>query len=271
MAGNPAADSKDTVRKERSTGFPSIPLLEAADIIKNAGKYGKQHPILAMAGYAGHKTDNSGPFRQKLAALKDWGFVTVNNGLVVLTPAAVGVAHPTSKESEAALLREAFMDCDVFWGIYADLTKGVPLDLEAIANKAVATYDISAKAKEKFATSFIHSAMAVGLAESINGAQVRLNEPDQTAGAKVADNDLELVKVSEPVVHPQESVSVHNYTAMRPVISQVWEGDESSIVFEVHTNRPLSSVAFSEVSKAVKALEDVWASLGGTCPPVDPA
>lgn len=271
MAGNPAADSKDMVRKERSTGFPSIPLLEAADIIKNAGKYGKQHPILAMAGYAGHKTDNSGPFRQKLAALKDWGFVTVSDGLVVLTPAAVGVAHPTSKESEAALLREAFMDCDVFWGIYVDLAKDIPLELEAIANKAVATYDISAKAKEKFATSFIHSAVAVGLAESINSSQVRLHEPRQTDTIELVDDNKELVKVNIPDVHPQEPIPVHNYPAARPVINQVWEGDDASIVFEVRTNRPLSSAAFSEISKAVKALEDVWANLGDTHPPVDPA
>jgi hypothetical protein len=260
--GDLAADNNAGIKKERSSGFPSISLPEAADIIRNAGKYGKQHPLLALAGYAGHKTDNSGPFRQKLAALKDWGFVTVSSGQVTLTPAAVGVAHPTSEAAEAELLREAFMNCDVFWGIYADLAKGVPLDVTAVANKAVATYDISAKAKEKFATSFVHSAVAVGLAESTSGGQIRLLGDDLTERSNLqAESDLELTKVSETLIHPQVPVAVHNVVAPRPVINQVWEGGDAAIVFEVHANKPLSAAAFAEVSRAVQALEDLWSSL----------
>lgn len=260
MAGSSAAVRAETIKKERSSGFPSISLPEAAAIIKTAGKYGKQHPLLAMAGYAGHKTDNSGPFRQKLAALKDWGFVTVNDGLAVLTPAAIGIAHPTSSEEEAELMVQAFQGCDVFWGIYADLGKGVVLDSVAIANKAVATYDISAKAKEKFATSFIHSAVAIGLAKSLNDHEIELVDVQSQDDGYEQESKSELTEVNKPVVLPQPSTSVYNQPFTAPAVTQVWQGEHLSITLEIRADRPLPAGVFAEVGRAVQALEDAWAA-----------
>lgn len=266
MADGQAHGLEQDTKKERGAGFPTISLPEAMSIVKQAGAYGKQHSMSAMAGYAGHKTDNSGPFRQKLASLKDWGFISVSGKTVHLTPSAVGLAHPTSGAAEAEILLKAFRGCVLFWDVYTDLAKGVILDAASIGNKAVAAYDISVRAKEKFAMSFIHSAVAVGLAESTSMGEVRLLPEEQSNVKKSVLKDEYVtefskdVKLSEPEpldVRPAPVTAV----LQKPVVSQKWEQSGAAIIFEVHTQTPLAAEAFMEVGRAVKALEELWTVL----------
>lgn len=259
MAGTDDRGPQD-IKKERGTGFPTLSLPEAAAIVRTAGIYGNQHPLSAMAGYAGHQTANSGPFRQKLAALKDWGFVAVSGDTVHLTPAAMELALPASKETEAAVLLKAFQGCALFWKVYNDLAKGVAIDIDAIANKAVTAYGVNVKAREKFATSFVHSSVQVDLAESLNNDKVVLltNNEDNyipTVGKTVDKPAVSTPALVEPPVAPVAT------TASKPVVSQSWEDSEASIIFEVRAAGPLSARHFVDVGRAVRAIEELWASM----------
>src|SRR6185503_9990668 len=100
MADNTELKQEDeTIKMARGTGFPAISLPEAVEIVEKAGAYGRQHSMNALANYAGHSTVNSGPFRRKLAALKDWGLVAKAGNGITITPLGMEIAHPTSPES----------------------------------------------------------------------------------------------------------------------------------------------------------------------------
>ena len=47
-------------RRKPTTGFPIVPLPEAAKIIREAGKYGFEHSVSAFARFMGHSSTNSG-------------------------------------------------------------------------------------------------------------------------------------------------------------------------------------------------------------------
>src|SRR4051794_23141237 len=108
-------DTRATTRRPRGTGFPSFPLDEAHKAIKNAAKYGRVPADAAFAGYLGPDTTNSGPFRTKMASLRDWGLVErPSDGQVPITDLGHRLAHPDSDEQELGLLREAFFNAVPF-------------------------------------------------------------------------------------------------------------------------------------------------------------
>lgn len=246
------------VVNERGTSFPYLSLPEAVKIIRDAGSYGRQHSRAAMASYAGHTTANSGPFKQKLAALKEWGFVTTAESQVSLTEAAMNIAYPNSPDSVIAVLLNAFRDCDIFWKIYSDTAKGIPLKPELLANNAVTTYRIGVIAKNKFIKSFVESAEAIGLAQRMPNGELKLLPSTESMETKGRDENL------EPLGPEHKSPSVPRKLELHPVVNQVWNSNQAVVIFEVRANGPLSAAAFTEIGKTVTAIEELWTTLAAS-------
>ena len=68
----------------------------------------------AFARYMGHSTTNSGTFRQRLAAFRDWKLIAGRGDTVVFTDAAKIIAHPPDERAGVEALQTAFMNCGVF-------------------------------------------------------------------------------------------------------------------------------------------------------------
>ena len=92
-----ASESTTTspARRKRATGFPVVSLAEAAAILKEAGKYGFDHSTAAFASYMGHSTTNSGAFRQRLAAFRDWKLIAGRGDRLAMTDIARMIALST--------------------------------------------------------------------------------------------------------------------------------------------------------------------------------
>ncbi len=263
MEGNSGRATEALVRSPRSVGFPAVSLPDAAAIMKLAASNGRHHSLTAMAAYLGHATANSGPFRQKLAALKDWGLVAMLGDAVTITDRGMGIALPASPAAELDLMLGAFQGCSIFWEVYNDTAKGLPLSLETIGNNAVTLYGVNAKTRDKFVKSFVDSAAAVGMAERLPTGEVRLMQHAVEADAvrsrlptppipetPVLTGGSEKERgTSRPASEKRESDDLHT------AISQVWKDGTTEIVFEVRASGPLPSAAFMEIGTAVTAIE----------------
>jgi hypothetical protein len=232
-------------RGKRGSGFPALSLPDAADIVKRAGLHGREHRLDALASYAGHTTANSGPFRRKLAALKDWGFVTATPDTATITDAGMEVALPSAPEATLHVLLNAFQGCEIFWKVYTEGAKGTPLYPGSIGNVAVTAHGVGASARDMFVASFIESAGMVGLAEKLPNGEVKLlpsGTPRNTTP-----------QAKPEVVHDAGQAEAR--TANTPGIRQVWRGNNIEIIFEVRTQKPLNATAFMQVGEVVTAIE----------------
>src|SRR4051794_10593839 len=157
-------ETRQRPRRTRGRGFPVVALDEAAEIVRRAGKYGHKHSDEAFASYMGHQTTNSGAFKQRFAAMRSWGLITLEQGQVLLTDLGRRIAHPVSEDDGRLALREAFMHAEVFSELYAESAKGQELETVRLANRAVHDFGVSPKSTSKFGQRFAKSAVAAGLA-----------------------------------------------------------------------------------------------------------
>jgi hypothetical protein len=163
--------------RKRGVGFPVVGLPEAVEIMKKAGEYGSEHKLSAFAGYMGHSTANSGSFKRRIAAFKDWKFIASGTGdRVVFTELGRRVAYPTDGFKTKSDLQEAFRNCEIFWKVYDESAKGVPLSLGTLANLAVRQLGVAPISKDRFADSLAASAVAAGFAD-MDGGTVFFVEP----------------------------------------------------------------------------------------------
>lgn len=262
----PSHEGDDTIKGMRGAGFPTISLPEAVDIITKAATYGRQQTISAIAGYAGHATVNSGPFRQKLAALKEWGLVTVAGNTVTITDVGMGIALPTAPEAALDFLMRAFQGCAIFWKLYADSAKGVALKPDALGNVAVTSHGVAARSKDKFVRSFVDSAVSVGLAEKVSGGDVVFAGGGETPASNTQGlSTSEVSKLNANSTDESYGVTVRDAQPVPPaipvVIHQVWGGHQAEIVFEIRSTQPLPSAAFMSVSETVTSIESLWEAL----------
>ncbi len=253
--------SKGNGAKERGVGFPYLSLPEAVKIIRDAGSYGKQHARSALASYAGHTTANSGPFKQKLAALKDWGFVTTSGDTVKLTETAMSIAYPSAPDEAVNVLMAAFRGCGIFWKIYQDSAKGIPLKPELIANGAVTAHRIGVSAKDKFIKSFVESAEAVGLAQRLPSGEIKMLAAAENVSPKDTDtktgddlNERHANSTTTGKSVPPAPTSPN----LQLVVSQGWRDQRAGVVFEVRSSGPLSAASFTEIGSTVTAIEKLW-------------
>jgi hypothetical protein len=251
--------------KTRGTGFPVISLPAATKIIREAGTYGKVHTANALASYAGHSTANSGAWRAKAAALRDWGLVTTApTDSFALTDRALEIAHPSSPEDAQKAMLEAFNHCKLYVEIYNDMAKGADLKVAQIANIAVTRHGVAAKSKDAFATSFVESAAAVGLATKVSADVVRLLSTPNTAGDGATD-DAEHVQGQgeQDFVPERETPQKRRPGTPPPVVNQIWPLENGQITLTISSNKPFEGKVFVEIGTVIGAIEKL-AALAGT-------
>jgi hypothetical protein len=182
-AATPAVVTVQRPRRKRGAGFPVVDLGEAVSILRKAGKFGTEHAEEAFAGYMGHTTANSGSYKRRIAAMRDWGLVKAGTGdRVVFTDLGQRLAYPTDADKEKRDLIEAFQNCEIFMKVWDNSAKDVPIGLEALANLAVRQLGVAATSKQWFAASFAESACVAGFARQVGDkvSFIRPNEGDET-------------------------------------------------------------------------------------------
>lgn len=258
MAGRPAPDTPDPPRSRRrpSTGFPVVSLPEAAKIVREAGKYGFEHSVSSFARYMGHSTTNSGAFRQRLAAFRDWKLIAGRGDTIVFTDTAKTIALPPSEAAERDALQTAFMNCTVFSKLLEGPAKGQRLQTQQFGASAVHDYGVSPSAVERFVASFIESAVAAGLAETENDEVILLEPGDSIDLAARGEAD-------QPAAdRPEQSRSRERWTELTPVVHQEWTIPGGAVVFEVRLDRPLPAGLFTQLGVVVQELETLAEELG---------
>lgn len=250
----PDAPKKPEAAKRRkpTAGFPVVPLPEAAKIIREAGKYGFEHSVSAFARYMGHSTTNSGAFRQRLAAFRDWKLIAGRGDTIVFTDTAKTIAVPPDGRAELEALQTAFMNCAIFAALYEGIAKGQAIEAQNLGAKAVHELGVAPSAIDRFTSSFVDSAVAAGLAEGDNGEFVLLEPGSRTEpaeGDEEADDD-------SPVV-PADLNRGRVRTQAPPVVHQAWTLPGGGVVFEVRLDRPLPAGVFAQVGAVVEQIESL--------------
>jgi hypothetical protein len=253
--GNQETPEKPATRV-RSVSFPLLSLPQAVKIIKDAGTYGSRHSRTAIATYAGHSSANSGPFKQKLSALRDWGFISGNGDDLELTELAMKIAHPLTPQDGIESLQRAFMGCSIFKELYDTSAKGVPLTLDGVGNQALHNLHISVGAKANFVRSFVDSAEVVGLLTRLDAERIKLK-------AHLVDvTDTEAVpSISGNPPSPQTPNDQPKRTSLSPTIDQNWMIAGGSISFSVTTAKPLAASSFTQLGTIMTAIEALAESL----------
>lgn len=256
--------SPSTPRRKRATGFPVVSLAEAAAILKEAGKYGFDHSTAAFATYMGHSTTNSGAFRQRLAAFRDWKLIAGRGDSLTMTDVARLIAHPTDDDSERRAMQSAFMNSPVFFKLYEESAKGKPLAAAQLGNRAVLNLGVAPGSKDKFVQSFTESAVAAGLAALNEDGQIVLGPLDAgtDGGRPTEDQSLDNPQAAQPL-SGRIQLAARQGT---PVVRQAWAIDGGSIVFEIRTDKPLPATAFATVGEVVASLEHLAETLAPSAP-----
>jgi hypothetical protein len=246
--------AQSSPRRKRTTGFPVVSLAEAATILKEAGKYGFDHSTAAFAAYMGHSTTNSGAFRQRLAAFRDWKLIAGRGDSLSMTDIARVIALPTDQDAERRAMQTAFANSPVFSKLFNDSAKGTPLAPGPLGNRAVHELGVAPGSKDKFVQSFIDSSVAAGLAALNDDGQIVLEPVDAGPAAERSSSEGQPLDLPQTVRHSsgRTQPSAHQEA---PVIHQTWNIDGGSIVFEIRAGKPLPATAFAEVGEVVASLE----------------
>lgn len=243
--------------RTRGLGFPTVPLATAVRTVRQIARHGAQHAEAAFAQYLGHNTTNSGAYRQKAAAYRDWGLITSANGRIALTDVARRVAM-TEEGEDGELLREIFRGCEVFRRVYDDCAKGQQIEIAWLRNHAVLTLGVSAASGDRFVDCFIASASAAGLAR-------RASERTFVLDAETDAPPPDVVAVAS---RPLEQVRFYGGGETGPsarppvVLRQDWRRGDSVVTLEIRSANPLPAEAFMKVAGAVTAVEAVADALG---------
>jgi hypothetical protein len=258
-------DEEATTHRGRGKGFPTMALSEAVSVIKQAGQYGHTHSLGAFAGYLGHETTNSGPFRGKMAALRDWGLIQRKGDQVLLTDLANGIAHPDSDEGERDRLAAAFRHAELFAAIYDESAKGVDLNLDLIGNRAVTVFEVAPRSKRRFAESFAKSAVSAGFAKMTSDSTVQLinltaAKPATETGDAAGAPDGAIENAAGPGIPAEPPARPTSQTA--PTLHQEWEVHSGTLIFEAHLDTALPAAAYGHIAKIADSIEQLVDFLG---------
>lgn len=266
-------DENEADRGPRGASFPTMDLTAAIAVIHKAGGHGADFTTAAFAQYCGHSTANSGPFRTKLAAFRDWGLVTTQAGRVQLTALGKDVARSAEPTSDNALLRRAFDTCKIFKRFYDDQAKGTPLKRDVLGRVAMLDHKVASKSQDKFVTAFVESAVAVGLASadaetgtitlvSASSLAETRSQSDVPHGGR-SETSAGADPVSVAPSSPSNAHGAPSATIGAPlVLRQAWPTATGEVVLEIRSTEPLAASAFALVGKAVEAAVTLAASIG---------
>ncbi len=262
MAEPEKAATTASVTKTRGTGFPVISLPTAMKIVSEAGAYGKVHTANALAAYAGHTTANSGAWRAKAAALRDWGLViSAPTDSFALTDRALQIAHPTSPEAAQKAMLEAFNNCKLYVEIFNDMAKGTNLKIASVANTAVTSHGVAAKSKDAFANSFVESATAVGLAKKTSADVVQLlSAPADIQGA--TETVVDVAAADDEIVDEPEVLVKKRRASTPPVVNQTWPISNGEITLTISSGKPFDGKVFVEIGSVIGAIEKLAELIG---------
>jgi hypothetical protein len=250
-------------------GFPTLALPDAAEAVRRAAKYGTVHSESSLAGHLGHKTTNSGPFKQKLAALRDWGLIAGKGDQLSLTETGLAIALPTNPESEAAALRTAFFNSDVFAKTYQAVSKNIALDRTTLGNTAVRNQGVAPTSKDDFVKSLTASAITAGLAEAVDETKVQflVGVPAVEAGLDSVPEDVRHAADRPSLQRGEARASTVEYEA-RPVLRQVWPTEYGQVILEIRSSRPLLATEFAQIGKVVAECQHLADQMAGGDPGV---
>lgn len=209
----------------------------------------------------GHSTTNSGAFRQRLAAFRDWELVAGRGDSLAMTEVARMIAVPTDEIAERRALQTAFMNSEVFRSLYEASAKGQALDTTRLAGRAVHDFGVAPSSKEKFVESFTESAVVAGLADMGEEGQIVLRPAEGEALPEAEgayDPPTETTEANPAPVRAHRGLGARGAV---PVVHQVWEIDGGTITFEISTAKPLPASAFVTVGEVVASLERLATSL----------
>lgn len=269
----------DADRSTRGVSFPTMDLAKVVEVIHKVGGHGADFAVSTFAQYCGHQTSNSGPFRTKLAAFRDWSMVTTKDGRVLLTDLGKDVARSADPMADEVLLRRAFDACKIFKNFYDNQAKGIPIKREVLGRGAVFDLKVAAKSQERFVTTLVDSAVTVGLASTDTEAgTVTFNTG--AAGAAGADVRQEPGATPPEMGHTRSDTSGGTGTMTdRPLntsnapvlLRQVWPTATGEIVLAILSTAPLPASAFSLVGDVVQAADELARSIGLLAPTADDA
>lgn len=259
------AGSSKRPNRKRTTGFPVVPLSEAVQVLRKAGKYGFDHTLASFASAMGHTSTNSGAFRQRLAAFRDWGLITGRGDTVTMTEVARVLAVSTDEGEVRQALQEAFHNCQVFNGLYEQMAKGEPIDRDGLGAQAVLKLGVAPGKRQTFVKSFMDSVETAQRAKIDGQGNVILLEFER--GDDVDDG---YPSDQEPtILEPEESPATPTGRAphrepsgsLAPTIRQSWPITGGEIIFEVRSEEALPATVFGDLGEVVTKLEALSASL----------
>ena len=248
--------AKTHPRQQRSTSFPVLPLPEAVRILREVSKYGFEHTTPALATHMGHSTHNSGSFRERIAALKDWGLITRRGDLYIMTDTARMITMPTDRDAERQSMRQAFHSCRVFSSLYEQTAKERSLARDGLKAQAVHEFTVTTARAEKFVDSFIKSAVYAELANLDNQGQVILRDQN--------DEDAEDSERAPKAPSPEPTATTMHRAEpvlQTPTIQQSWPIDGGEIVLTIHKDGALPAASFQTIGEIVGRLEALATSL----------
>lgn len=245
-------------RRKPATGFPVIDLGEAASVLARASQHGWEHTVAEIAGYMGHATTNSGAFRAKLAALRDYGLVSGRGESLEITSVGRRIAVPETEEQRLAALQEAFANT-AFGPLYQESVKGSPISTDSIGRRAVNRLGVAPSSQGQFGEVFARSAAAAGLAETVGEGKITLATKPQ---ARESDDEnpglADLPAGGSPATPGRAGGS-----ALKPVLNQHWPIPDGEVALTVTIARPLSATDFAAIGSVVAEIEKLVASLSG--------
>lgn len=254
----PAGDERRRRRKP-ATGFPVLDLGEAASVLARASQHGWEHTVAEIAGYMGHATTNSGAFRAKLAALRDYGLLSGRGESLEITQVGRRIAIPETEEERLAALKEAFANT-VFAPLYQESVKGSAISIESIGRRAVNRLGVAPASQGQFGEVFARSASAAGLAETVGDGKITLMT---TAQGRPSDGEnpgsADRPRDDDPQV-PEHPVG---RPALKPVLDQHWPFPDGEVALTVTIARPLSAPDFASIGSVVAQIEKLVAGLSG--------
>lgn len=247
-------------RRKPSTGYPVIDLGEVTSVLAKASPHGWQHTVAEFAGYMGHATVNSGAFRPKYAALREYGVISGRGESVEITGVGRKIAIPETEEDRAAALREAFTN-SVFGTVFHESVKGSPISIESIGRRAVTRLGVAPSAQGSFGEVFARSAVVAGLAEAAGDGKITL-----LARPRAVSSGADPAQSSEPAPAADALIAERALAGRpkpKPVIDQRWPLPDGEVALIVAIDRPLSANDFGSIGEVVAKIEQLVAGLAG--------
>lgn len=259
-------------RRAAGVGFPSMPLGDAVSLIKKIASYGTTHTDAAVASFLGHSTANSGPFRSKIAAMRDYGLITGRGGDLTVTPLALEIVHPGLDADPQASLRAAFGKCKLFTTVIDALPKDVELELSGLANTAMHNHGVASQSKDAFASSFVKSGVLAGLVEELAESKVRI-----PAQASAAHSPTEEAETEDAIENSPQGAGAGGFTGLggrggfqrvvypepsNAVVNHSWPIDGGVIRFTIESSKTLPATAYGVIGTVIEAGDKLAEMLG---------